>query len=83
VGLLRTHPRGRDSIKIEQSSRRREYSTLIWECNSPPRENLHEAAQGLPPLAQNLVGEILKEPPNSQGCNNVGLLRTHKWERQY
>jgi hypothetical protein len=34
VGLLRTHPRGRGSIKIERSSRKREYATLIWECNN-------------------------------------------------
>jgi hypothetical protein len=34
VGLLRTHTRGRGSIKIERSSRRREYATLIRECNN-------------------------------------------------
>jgi hypothetical protein len=34
VELLRTHPMWRGSIKIERSSRRREYATLIWECNN-------------------------------------------------
>ena len=34
VRLLRTHPRGRGSIKIEQGLRRQEYATLFWECNN-------------------------------------------------
>jgi hypothetical protein len=34
VGLLRKHPRGRGSIKIERSSRKQEYATLIWESNN-------------------------------------------------
>jgi hypothetical protein len=34
VGLLRTHKRGRGSIKVEWSSHRLEYATLIWECNN-------------------------------------------------
>jgi hypothetical protein len=42
-----------------------------------PLANLHEAAQGLPPLENRLVGEGLNEPPNSQGCNQCGLLHTH------
>jgi hypothetical protein len=42
-----------------------------------PRENLHEAAQGMPPLENCFVGEGLNEPPNSQGCSQCGLLRMH------
>ena len=33
------------------------------------RENLHQAAQGLPPLEKGLVAEGPNEAPNSQGCN--------------
>jgi hypothetical protein len=36
-------------------------------------------AQGLPPLENGLVGEGLNEPPNSQGCNQCGIImHTHK-----
>jgi hypothetical protein len=106
VGLLRTHPRGRGSIKIERSSRRREYATLIWECNNERQsfikgtgawasnttiktpttdvdrrtgENLHQSSPVLPPLENCLVREGLNEPPNSQRCNQSGIImHTHK-----
>jgi hypothetical protein len=37
-------------------------------------ENLHQAAQGLPPLENGLVGEGRNEPPNSQGCNQCVII---------
>jgi hypothetical protein len=44
--------------------------------------NLHQATQGLPPLENGLVGEGLKEPPDSQGCNQCGIImHTPKGER--
>jgi hypothetical protein len=33
VGLLRTHTRGRGSIKLERHSGKREHATFIRECN--------------------------------------------------
>jgi hypothetical protein len=43
-----------------------------------PGENLHQVAQWLPPLAIGLVGEGLNESPNSQGCNQCGIImHTH------
>jgi hypothetical protein len=33
VGLLRTHTRGRVSIKVEPHSHKREYATVIKECS--------------------------------------------------
>jgi hypothetical protein len=42
-----------------------------------PGAKLHQATQGMPLLANGLVGEGLNEPPNSQGCNQCGILRTH------
>jgi hypothetical protein len=111
VGLLGRDPRGRRSIKIEQSSRRQEYATLIWECNNERQSfikgtrawasnttiktpttdvsrrqgaNLHQSSPGLPPLENCLVREGLNEPPNSQRCNQCGIItHTHKGERQY
>jgi hypothetical protein len=38
--------------------------------------NLEQETQGLPPLAKYLVCEGLNEPPNSQGCNQCGII-TH------
>ena len=103
VRLLRTHPRGRGSVKIEQGLRRQEYATLFWECNNErksfikgtgawasnttiktpttdvsrrPRANLHQSSPGLPPLENCLLREGLNEPPNSQRCNQCGII-TH------
>jgi hypothetical protein len=39
VGLLRTHTRGRGSIKLERHSRKREHATVIREC-SKERQSL-------------------------------------------
>ena len=36
--------------------------------------------QGLPPLANGLVGEGLNEPPNSQGCNQRRIIITHTYD---
>jgi hypothetical protein len=111
VGLLRTDKRGRGSIKVEWSSRRQEYATLIWECNNHrqiftkgkepwglkttittskpnvsrrPGANPHQAAPRLPLFANDLVGEGLNEPSNSQCCNQCGIImHTHKGQRQY
>jgi hypothetical protein len=111
VRLLRTHPRGRGSIKIEQGLRRQEYATLFWECNNErqsfikgigawasnttiktpttdvsrrPRANLHQSSPGLPPLENCLLREGLNEPPNSQRCNQCGIItHIHKGVRQY
>jgi hypothetical protein len=45
--------------------------------------NLHQATQGLPQLANGLVGEGINEPLNSQGCKQCRIItHTHKWERQ-
>jgi hypothetical protein len=47
-------------------------------------ENLQQATQGLPPLANGLLGEGLNEAPNSMGCNQCGIIfHKHKGERQY
>jgi hypothetical protein len=44
-------------------------------------QNLHQAAPRLPPLENSLVGEGLNEPPNSQRCNQCGIImHTHKGE---
>jgi hypothetical protein len=49
-----------------------------------PEENLHQEAQGLPPLEIGLMGEGLNESPNSQGYNQCGIItHTHNGERQY
>jgi hypothetical protein len=49
-----------------------------------PRANIHQAAQGFPPLENGLVGKGLNEPPNSQHCNLCGIItHTHKGESQY
>ena len=46
--------------------------------------NLHQSSPGLPPLENCLVHEGLNKPPNSQRCNQCGIItRTHKGERQY
>jgi hypothetical protein len=46
--------------------------------------NLNQATQGLPPLANGLVCEVLNEPQISQGDNQCGIItHTHKGERQY
>jgi len=105
VGLLRTHRRGRGSIKVEWYSRKRDYAIVIRECSKErqsfrertkargsnttimtlildisvrPRENIHQAAQGLPPFANGLVVQGLNGPPNSQGCSQCGLLCSQK-----
>jgi hypothetical protein len=111
MGLLRTHTRGRGSIKVEQNSCRHEYSTIIRECSKErkrfikgtgawgsnttittltldvsrrPGENLHQVVQGLPPLEKKIMCEGLNEPPNSQGCNQCGIItHTLKGERKY
>jgi hypothetical protein len=58
--------------------------TLTPDVSKRPGENLHQATQGLPPLENGLVGEGLNEPPNSQGCNQCGIItHTHKGENQY
>jgi len=44
-------------------------------------ENLHQAAQGLPSLANALVGDRLNEPPDSKGCNQCGII-THTQGRE-
>jgi hypothetical protein len=45
--------------------------------------NLHQATQGLPQLANGLVGEGINEPLNSQGCKQCTITtHTHKGERQ-
>jgi hypothetical protein len=47
-------------------------------------ENLNQATQGLPPLANGLVCEVLNEPQNSQGYNQCGIItHTHKGDRSY
>jgi len=67
--------------------------TEAWESNTTIKTttrdvsrtsgaNLHQAAQGLPPLANDLVGERLNELFNSQGCNQCGIItHTHKRRR--
>jgi len=58
--------------------------TLTPDVSRRPGANLHQAAQGLPPLANGLVGEGLNEPSNSQGCNQCRIItHTHNGERQY
>jgi hypothetical protein len=49
-----------------------------------PRAIIHQATQGMPPLANGLMCEGLNEQQNSQGCNQCGIItHTHKGERQY
>jgi hypothetical protein len=49
-----------------------------------PRKNLHQAAKGMPTLANGLVGEVLNESPNFQGYNQCGISRhTNNGEMKY
>jgi hypothetical protein len=43
---------------------------IIWRPVAKP----HQATQRQPSLANHLVGEGLNEPPNSQGCNQCGII---------
>jgi hypothetical protein len=54
------------------------------DVSNRPEAKLLQAAQGMPLLANGLVGERFNEPPNSQSCNQYGnITDTQKGERQY
>jgi hypothetical protein len=58
---------------------RHRHQMLVGDRRKPP-----PSGPGLPPLPNGLVGEGINEPPNSQGCNQCGIItHTHKRERQY
>jgi len=58
--------------------------TLTPDVSRRPGANLHQAAQGLPPLENGLMDDRINEPPNIQGCNQCGIItHTHKGVRQY
>jgi hypothetical protein len=64
----------------ETPKSRHQHQMLVGERE----QNLNQATQGLPPLANDLVCEVLNEPQNSQGDNQCGIItHTHKGERQY
>jgi len=60
--------------RIEAWRSKTTITTSTPDVSRIPGANLHRASQGLPPLANGLVGEGLNEQPNSQSCKQCGII---------
>jgi len=77
-----TNKRQRFTKGTEARGSNTRITTPTPDVSRRPGENLHQVAQGMPPYPNGLVGEGLNEPPNSQGCNQCGIItHTHEQEK--